>query len=306
MERRRRTSRCVHDRHGARGRGRRREDLGEAQPPLLADGAPFDVDPGEAEDQRRGRFDRPGRRGGRLGQDLPAPRELGLAGTVGQEAKVSDADEPAGDDMEQEAANELLGVQRHHLHAVAVGVVLPAEAHAPVVEAEEPVVGEGHAVGVAAEVLEDLLGAGEGPLGVHDPVGLPELIEPRREGVGLGEGGGRSGEGERALREGAPEGVEVLAPEDLGEGADGEEKSRRGGDPARPIGGEGAPRDDTVQMNVLREVLPPGVQDRRAAEVTAEVARIAAKGGERGGDGVEEQGVARNGDFRLSIAAPPS
>ena len=36
---------------------------------------------------------------------------------------------------------------------------------------------------------------------------------------------------------------------------------------------------------------PPGVQDRREAEVAAEMARIAPEGGERLGDGPEEEGV---------------
>jgi len=146
-------------------------------------------------------------------------------------------------------------------------------------------------VGVTAEVLEDLGGAGEGPLGVDDPVGLAELIEPRREGRGLGERGEGAGEAEGALGEGAAEGVEVLAAEDLGEGADGEEEPRRRGDPARAVGGEGAAGDDTVQVEMLGEILSPGVQDRRAAEVAAEMAGIAPEGGQGVGDGVEEQRV---------------
>src|SRR6266508_1888902 len=42
---------------------------------------------------------------------------------------------------------------------------------------------------------------------------------------------------------------------------------------------------------MLGEVLSPGVQDRRAAEVATEMARIASEGGEGGGDGLEEQRV---------------
>ena len=93
----------------------------------------------------------------------------------------------------------------------------------------------------------------------------------------------------------AAEGVEVFAPEDLGEGADGEEKAGRRRDPARAVGGEGAARDDAVQMEVLRQILPPGVQDGRAAEVAAEMAGIAAEGGEGVGGGVEEEGVEEPG-----------
>jgi hypothetical protein len=46
-----------------------------------------------------------------------------------------------------------------------------------------------------------------------------------------------------------------------------------------------------MQVQVLGEILPPGVQDRRAAEVAAEMAGIAAEGSEGVGDGLEEHRV---------------
>jgi hypothetical protein len=85
--------------------------------------------------------------------------------------------------------------------------------------------------------------------------------------------------------------VEELATEDDSEGADGEEKPRRCGNPAGAVGGQGAAGDNTMQVEVLGEILPPGVQDRRAAEVAAEMAGIAPKGGERVSDRVEEHRV---------------
>jgi hypothetical protein len=42
-----------------------------------------------------------------------------------------------------------------------------------------------------------------------------------------------------------------------------------------------------VQVQVLRQILPPGVQDGRDAEVAAEMPGIAAEGGEGVGRGVE-------------------
>ena len=108
------------------------------------------------------------------------------------------------------------------------------------------------------------------------------------EGRRIGECGERAGEAELAGGEGAVKRLQVFAAEDPGEGADGEQEAGRRGDPARPVLGERAPGDDTVQMQVLREILPPGVEDRGAADVAPEVARIAAKGGERGGDGAKE------------------
>ena len=46
-----------------------------------------------------------------------------------------------------------------------MAVVAPAEADLTVLDGEEAVVGDGDAVGVLAEVVEDLVGAGEGGLG---------------------------------------------------------------------------------------------------------------------------------------------
>ena len=88
---------------------------------------------------RRTRFShsRPGLRGDRVSSlSHTAARELGPAGAVGQEPEVANPDDAVEHDVEQEAADELVGVEGHHLHAIAIGVVLPAEADDPVVEAE--------------------------------------------------------------------------------------------------------------------------------------------------------------------------
>ena len=200
-------SRAVPDRRETRGARRGRQDGRDVHAPLLAHGTAVDVDAGQPQHQGVHRLDRAVGRSGGLGQDLPAARELDLPGAVGEEAEVTDADEAVGDDMEEEAADELRRLQLHHLHAIPVGVVLPTESDTTVLEAEDALVGEGHAVGIAAQVLEDLLGAGEGAFGVHDPVRLPKLAEPLSEGAGVGEGGSRSGEDELPSVERAPSGA---------------------------------------------------------------------------------------------------
>jgi hypothetical protein len=84
---------------------------------------------------------------------------------------MSDAVETAGQDVQEEAADELGGVERHGLEAVAAfdAIVFPLERDALVVERDEPGVGDRDAVGGAAEIGEDGLRSGEGPLGVDDP-----------------------------------------------------------------------------------------------------------------------------------------
>jgi len=113
-----------------------------------------------------------GRRRG-LAEELAAARELGSAGAVRQEAEVADAHEARRENVEEEAAEELLSRERHRLHAVPPGVVLPpacrepsrTEADPTLVRADQPVIGDRHAVGVAAEVLEDLGRPGDRRLG---------------------------------------------------------------------------------------------------------------------------------------------
>ena len=65
----------------------------------------------------------------------------------------------------------------HDLLLAAVGIVSPPEGDAIVFKGHEPMVGNGYAMGVAGQVVEDMYGAAEGWLGVDDPVLLAELPE---------------------------------------------------------------------------------------------------------------------------------
>src|SRR5260370_26162099 len=49
----------------------------------------------------------------RCGDQFPGTRNAGLAGSGGEEAVVTDAMEPLGQDVEQEAPDELVGSERH-------------------------------------------------------------------------------------------------------------------------------------------------------------------------------------------------
>jgi hypothetical protein len=62
------------------------------------------------------------------------------AGAAGEEAEVPNAEEALGDDVEEEAADELLGGQGHDREAVAVVVVLPAKANDAGLDIDEALV----------------------------------------------------------------------------------------------------------------------------------------------------------------------
>ena len=69
-------------------------------------------------------------------EQLTRSRDVFGAPAVGEETVVSDAVEPVGQDVDQEAADKLVGVERHQLVAsVGLGpVILPFESHALAVE----------------------------------------------------------------------------------------------------------------------------------------------------------------------------
>ena len=86
---------------------------------------------------------------------------------------MPDADKAAGQDVKQEAAQELMGGNGHDLLLAAVSVVSPTEGDAIVFEVQETMVGDGDAVGVAGQVLENVFRSAERRLGIDDPI-LPE------------------------------------------------------------------------------------------------------------------------------------
>ena len=87
---------------------------------------------------------------------------------------MTDAMEPVRQHVDQEAADELVGVERHKLIAsVALGsVILPFERDALAGEGDEPAVGDSSAVCVAGQVGEDGVGSAKRSLGIDDPFDL--------------------------------------------------------------------------------------------------------------------------------------
>jgi len=65
----------------------------------------------------------------------------------------------------------------------AMGIVWPAEGDAIILEGHEAMVGDGDAMGVAGQVVENLFGTAERWLGVDDPVLLAKLPEKVAEGA---------------------------------------------------------------------------------------------------------------------------
>ncbi len=184
-----------------------------------ADWAKGDIDPGESLEKFHRRFGNVGFRDGRV-QELSAASEFFLAVAVAEETIIAQAHESPGQDVQQEAANELLRIQGHLFLFPVVGIVLVKETDLVIFDAEQTVVAHGNPVGVGAEIADDLLGAGEGALGVDRPgLGL-EGGDEAGEFAGVGKVGGAGVKLQLALVEGALQRLQVLGLEDLGKGLD--------------------------------------------------------------------------------------
>ena len=122
---------------------------------------------------------------------------------IGQEPERADADKAAGQDVEQEAAQELLRTERHHSLLITVGIILPAESDLVMFESHEAVVGDGDAMGIAGEITQHMVGTAEGWLGVDDPVLTEQWAQEGAERFLVGKWLKGSGKSELVLLESA-------------------------------------------------------------------------------------------------------
>jgi hypothetical protein len=123
------------------------------------------------------------------------------------------------------------------------------------------VIGDGDAVGIAAEVGIDMLGAVERFFGVDHPFLASEFFEETIKGCFFLQVFQVPSEPEFVVVKGFSQGVEELAADDLGEGFDGDEEGVFSGDPVLGGGVESPAGDDEVEMGVELQILIPGMQD---------------------------------------------
>jgi len=140
---------------------------------------------------------------------------------VGQKAKVANAHEARRKHVEQEATQELFDRQGHQTLLVAVRGVSPAKGDLVPREGDQAVIGDGHAVGVAAEVTENVFGATEGRFAVDHPVVTEEGAEEGGESLRFREKLEVPVEAQLAVLEGPLESGDKLAAEDSTQHLDG-------------------------------------------------------------------------------------
>jgi len=101
---------------------------------------------------------------------VEAERQEHSALPVGEEAEVADPHEAAREQVQEEAAQELVDRQSQKPLLVGMYGVTPAKHDAALLKSNEPAVGNGDAMRVAAEIAQRVFQPTEWGPGVDDPV----------------------------------------------------------------------------------------------------------------------------------------
>jgi hypothetical protein len=151
--------------------------------------------------------------------------------------------------VQEEAAEKAHAVEGHDALLAAVGIIAPAEADAMTVEGGDAVVADGHAVGVTAEVAQDMIWTAKGRLGIDVPVLLLQLVDQLLEAHRVTERRGRTSAMEQALAiELAKCGEELLTEGFAQDGNREQEHRMTGVDPALMIDRQAAGGNDAMDM----------------------------------------------------------
>ena len=161
----------------------------------------------------------------------------------------------------------------------------------PSARIDDPVVGDGDPVRVAGQILENMLWATERWLGIDDPVLAKQGTEKGAEGFVLRQWFEPAGQAELAPSEGALEAGDELAAKHAAEDLHWQEEGIAWMDPALVVGRQTAGGDHAVDVRMMQEILPPGVEHAEKADVGAEMFGIGGDLQQRGGAGAEQEAV---------------
>ena len=109
-----------------------------------------------------------------------AQGEFSSASPIAEQAVVTQPGEAAREHVQEEASDELAGVEAHHLALVAVGVVAPAESHLLGVEVDEAVVGDGAYARPRQQIVDAIVRATRKPVRVGGGATLDRTAATRK------------------------------------------------------------------------------------------------------------------------------
>jgi hypothetical protein len=161
---------------------------------------------------------------GRTLEHTEAERQQAGTLPVGEEAEVTDADEAAWEQVQEEAPQKLAHRQAHHTLPVATRGVSPAEEYRTIGESNEPTVGDADTMGVRTEIAEDVLWSAEWSLRIDHPIVTEQASEPGSEAAWLSQRFEMAMELKVAIVESSLQPCEELAAEDTAEYLDRKEE----------------------------------------------------------------------------------
>jgi hypothetical protein len=185
---------------------------------------------------------------------------------------VADFVEALGQHMLEKAADELIGGEGHGPPAPVLGVLV-AKAHLAFRDGEETMVGQGDAVDIPAQVLQDLLSPLHRRLAIDHPAFGPDRFWQRQVGAFL------------------THQIEKQAAKELGEGVDRHQVGGTGGPPLGSVGGDPPGGDETVHMGMIDKGASPGVEDAEHADEPPDIMGVCGERDERLGRSAEQNVV---------------
>jgi len=176
--------------------------------------------------------------------------------------------------MLQEPSKELRAGESHRSLLVVIRIILPTESDFRFGDGDNPMVGNSNAMGIASQVLQDMVWPAKGWFRIHDPI-LPKQGAQESAEVGLvRQRYTLSEESELLGVESAPQASAELAAEDAAEHLHRQEEIGSRRDPARVVWRKATTRHDTMDVRVLLESLSPSVQDGEESNLGTQMLRI--------------------------------
>ena len=114
---------------------------------------------------------------------MAALLQLLLAMRIGKESVVANAVEPAWENVQEKSPDELVCREGHGLLLIVVAIVSPGEFHITTFDIDDPMIGDGDPVRVAADIVHHLLWSGEGRFSVDDPFQVSHWVQMTAESL---------------------------------------------------------------------------------------------------------------------------
>ena len=213
--------------------------------------------------------------------ELPAQSELLCAVAIGQETEIANTLESVGKNVKQEPTDEFVSTERHRLVAVVIAIILPAKLNLTVIDIEQAIVGDGDAVRVSCDVLEDLFRSGKGALRVNHPILLLGRRDVTQEGVAHPKGFQGGKELQISGVEGLAEIIEKQSTKQTRQHENGQKERAPAGNPSRAIHGNAPTRNHAVQMRMVKKSLAPSVEYREESDLSAKMLGVSRNGAQR-------------------------